>query len=60
MLGGKGRFNEGQGIEGIGVPPHELTPYEAEDLLKERGTQIRRASEFLAHGFPKGKVAWLG
>jgi hypothetical protein len=56
----KGRFNEGRGIEGIGVPPHEITPYDPEDLLKERDTQIRRASEFLAHGFPKDKVAWPG
>lgn len=54
----KQRFNEGRGIEGLGVSPHEITPYDAEDLLKDRDTQIRRATEFLTHGFPNGKVAW--
>jgi C-terminal processing protease CtpA/Prc len=51
-------FNGGRGIEGIGVPPHELTPYEPADLAKGVDTQIRRAEELLAKGFPKGAVRW--
>jgi carboxyl-terminal processing protease len=54
----KGRFNGGRGIEGVGVPPHEVTPYVPADLAKGVDTQIRRAEEFLRAGFPKGKVAW--
>jgi carboxyl-terminal processing protease len=56
----KGRFNGGKGIEGIGVPPHIVTPYEAADLTARVDTQIRRAEEFLTKGFPKDIVAWKG
>jgi carboxyl-terminal processing protease len=56
----KGRFNEGRGIEGIGVPPHIVTPYEAADLAARVDTQIRRAEEYLVKGFPKDVVAWKG
>ncbi len=54
----KGRFNGGRGIEGIGVPPHEVTPYDPADLRRGIDTQIRRAEEFLKAGLPKEKVAW--
>jgi C-terminal processing protease CtpA/Prc len=54
----KGRFNGGRGIEGIGVPPHEVVPYDATDLLAGTDTEIRRAEELLATGFPKGVVRW--
>lgn len=54
----KGRFNGGKGIEGIGVPPHELTPYEARDLASGVDTQIRRAEELLLAGLPKQVVPW--
>jgi carboxyl-terminal processing protease len=54
----KGRFNGGRGIEGIGVPPHEITPYVAADLEKKVDTQIRRAEEFLTNGFRKDVVPW--
>jgi C-terminal processing protease CtpA/Prc len=55
----KGRFNGGRGIEGVGVPPHEITPYLAADLEKKIDTQIRRAEEFLTNGFPKDVVPWV-
>ncbi len=54
----KGRFNGGKGIEGIGVPPNEITPYDPADLLKCVDTQIRRAEEILKAGLPKDKVAF--
>jgi len=54
----KGRFNGGKGIEGLGVPPNEVTPYDPKDLLKGVDTQIRRAEEILKVGLPKNKVAY--
>jgi len=54
----KGRFNGGKGIEGIGVPPNEVTPYDPKDLLNGVDTQIRRAEEILRAGLPKNKVAY--
>ena len=56
----KGRFNGGRGIEGLGVPPNIVTPYDAEDLAQGVDTQIRRAEEFLTKGLPKEQVAWPG
>ena len=53
-----GRFNERRGIEGIGVPPTEVVPYDPAELLKGIDTQIRRAEELLSRGFPKGSVAY--
>ncbi len=54
----KGRFNGGQGIEGIGVPPNEITPYIPADLLAGVDTQIRIATERLKVGLPADKVPW--
>ena len=54
----KGRFNGGRGIEGIGVAPHEVVPYDGAELLKGVDTQIRRAEELLKGGFPKGVVPY--
>jgi carboxyl-terminal processing protease len=54
----KARFNAGKGIEGLGVPPHELTPYLPADLEKAVDTQIRLAAEKLKTGLPKDKVPW--
>jgi C-terminal processing protease CtpA/Prc len=56
----KGRFNGGKGIEGIGVPPHEVVPYDPADLAKGVDTLIRRAEELLEKGFPKGAVPYGG
>jgi len=53
----KGRFNEGRGIEGIGVIPHEVVEYKVEDLIAEEDTLIKRAEELLAD-FPQAKVPY--
>ena len=54
----KGRFNEGRGIEGIGVAPHEVVPYNPSDLAASVDTQIRRAAALLKSGFPANKVPY--
>jgi carboxyl-terminal processing protease len=51
--------NKGRGIEGIGVPPHELVPYDPKELAAGVDTQIRRAEELLEKGFPDGSVAYV-
>ncbi len=53
-----GRFNGGRGIEGIGIAPNEVVPYDPAELAKGVDTQIRRAEELLKSGFPKGKVLY--
>jgi hypothetical protein len=53
-----GRFNGGKGIEGIGVAPTEVVPYDPAELRKGVDTQIRRAEELLRGGFPKGSVEY--
>ncbi|HEX2750485.1 MAG TPA: S41 family peptidase, partial [Verrucomicrobiales bacterium] len=55
----KGRFNHGQGIEGIGVQPHEVVPWETGDLAAGIDTQIRRAEEILKNGIPKGLIDYV-
>jgi carboxyl-terminal processing protease len=44
----KSRFNRGRGIEGIGVIPHEIVEYEAQDLAAGIDTLLVRAEELLA------------
>ncbi len=51
--------DNGKGIEGIGVAPHEITPSDPEDLLKKVDTQIRWAEEILNAGIPKEKVPFV-
>lgn len=51
-----GRYNKGQGIEGIGIPPHQVVPYLPEDLLASRDTQITTAENLLLTGFPTEEV----
>ena len=53
----KGRFNEGRGIEGIGVIPHELVEFDPEDLANGVDTLIEAAAARLAK-FPQGKVPY--
>jgi len=57
-----GRFQGGKGIEGLGVSPHELVPYDPADLLAKRDTQILRAEALLTafpkKGFPKKAVPY--
>ncbi|MCZ6788274.1 MAG: S41 family peptidase [Planctomycetota bacterium] len=53
----KARFQGGRGIEGIGIIPHEVLPYDPEDLAAGRDTLIRRAAAILGN-FPKGRVPY--
>jgi hypothetical protein len=53
----KKRFNEGRGIEGIGVPPDEIVEYDARDLAKGVDTLIARAEAILAD-FPEKEVRY--
>lgn len=53
----KRRFNQGRGIEGIGVPPHEMVAFDPKDLTAEKDTLIRRA-EALLKKFPQKKVPY--
>lgn len=54
----KGRFNGGKGIEGIGVPPHEIVELDPKLLQQEIDPLIQRAEELLKKGFPKGAVPY--
>lgn len=49
-----GRFNNGRGIEGLGVPPHEVVVYDPAELTRGVDTQIRRGEELLKKGLPLG------
>ena len=49
----KARFQDGKGIEGVGVIPHELVEFDPADLAAERDTLIRRADQLLA-SWPDG------
>jgi C-terminal processing protease CtpA/Prc len=51
------RFNRGQGVEGIGVPPHLKIEFDPADLAAGRDTLIRRAEELLADA-PARKGPW--
>ncbi len=53
----KSRFQNGRGIEGIGVEPHELTAFDPKDLAALRDTLIERAASILAD-FPQKKVPY--
>ncbi len=50
VFSNKARFNGGRGIEGMGVPPNEIVPYDAKELANGTDTQIRRA-EGVAEGW---------
>lgn len=52
-------YNQGRGIEGIGIPPHEIVPVEAEDLLRGEDTLITRAAALLKEGFPDDTVDYV-
>lgn len=52
-----GRFNGGRGIEGIGVPPHEVVEFKAKDLDAGVDTLIARAEELLKT-YPQSKVPY--
>jgi len=54
----KQRFNEGRGIEGIGVGPHEIVPYAPEDLRAGVDSLIRAGAERIARGLSRELVPW--
>lgn len=51
-------FNGGKGIEGLGVPPHEVVEYDPDDLAAGRDTLILRAEALLAK-FPQKEVRYV-
>ncbi len=51
------RSNGGEGIEGIGIPPHEVVEYDPEDLAAGRDTLITRAEALLAQ-YPQEQVPY--
>lgn len=53
----KARFQGGKGIEGVGIQPHEIVPYDAKDLEKGVDTLTARALALLK-AFPKDKVPY--
>lgn len=54
----KKRFQNGEGIEGIGIKPHELVPFDPKDLADGVDTLIKVAGERLA-SFPQDKVPYI-
>jgi len=54
-----GRFNNGKGIEGIGILPHEIVNYDPKELAQGVDTQIRRTAELLKKGLPTTAVPYL-
>jgi len=52
------RFQGGKGIEGVGILPHEIVPWDPALMQQGIDPMIRRAEELLKSGFPKGTVAY--
>lgn len=53
----KGRYNDGKGLEGVGVIPHRIVEFEPADLEQKVDTHIRVAKELLAK-FPQKDVRY--
>jgi C-terminal processing protease CtpA/Prc len=53
----KKRFNNGRGIEGIGVIPHKTIQYDPRHLAREQDTLIL-AAEMLFRRFPQKEVPY--
>ena len=53
----RARYNAGKGLEGLGVIPHELVEYKAEDLDEKIDTLTARAVALLAK-FPQKSVRY--
>jgi C-terminal processing protease CtpA/Prc len=54
----KQRFNGGKGIEGIGVAPNEIVPWDRKQMSEGSDPMIVRAQELLKKGLPKGAVPY--
>lgn len=55
----KQRFNGGRGVEGIGIPPHEVVVYDPKQLAAGVDPCIARAVELLAKPLPKAHVRYV-
>lgn len=55
----KQRFNGGRGVEGIGIPPHEVVEYDPKLLAAGVDPCIARAVELLAKPLPKARVSYV-
>ncbi|PCJ54524.1 MAG: hypothetical protein COA70_05230 [Planctomycetota bacterium] len=53
----KGRWQEGKGIEGLGIQPHQLVEFRAEDLAKGKDTLILEALSIFEK-WPEGEVPY--
>ena len=53
------RYNKGRGIEGLGIPPHQLVPYDPADLAAGRDTQITSAETVLLKGTTSEEVDYV-
>jgi hypothetical protein len=53
----KGRYNDGKGLEGVGVIPHRIVEFDPADLDQKVDTPIRVAGELLAK-FPQKDVRY--
>ncbi|MFN0126388.1 MAG: S41 family peptidase [Verrucomicrobiales bacterium] len=50
------RWNKGRGIEGLGISPTQVLPYDPGEMLAGIDTQIRRAEQLLQIGFPPDSI----
>ncbi|HEX6885185.1 MAG TPA: S41 family peptidase [Planctomycetota bacterium] len=53
----KGRYNDGKGLEGVGVIPHRIVEYDPQDLDEKVDTLIVTAEQILAK-FPQKDVRY--
>ena len=58
-LRGNFRYNKGKGIEGLGIPPHQIVPYVPADLDVGRDTQISTAEALLLKDTPSEEVDYV-
>jgi carboxyl-terminal processing protease len=55
----KQRLNGGRGVEGIGIPPHEVVEYDPKQLAAGIDPCIARAVELLQKPLPKARVTYV-
>lgn len=55
----KQRFNGGRGVEGLGIPPHEVVEYDPKLLAAGVDPCLARAVELLAKPLPKAQVSYV-
>ena len=53
------RYNKGKEIEGLGIPPHQLVPYDPADLAAGRDTQITSAETVLLKATPSEEMDYV-